>query len=104
VRQGTLYELFLRNIEPVKHVINPIRKKSVKAAKLYKKKSIDMVFIDAAHEYHDVVEDIKSWLPKVKPGGILAGHDLHYEPVRRAVEELLEEFEETEDCWVCKVK
>jgi cephalosporin hydroxylase len=104
VRQGTLYELFLRNIEPVKHVINPIRKKSVKAAKLYKKKSIDIVFIDAAHEYEHVVEDIKSWLPKVKPGGMLAGHDWPMESVRRAVGELIGPVETTEYCWVHKLK
>lgn len=39
---------------------------------------LDLVFIDANHEYLNVKKDILAWLPKVKKGGILAGHD--YDP------------------------
>ncbi|MGC1879132.1 MAG: class I SAM-dependent methyltransferase [Rhabdochlamydiaceae bacterium] len=53
----------------------------------------DLVFIDANHEYGHVKQDILSWLPKVRPGGILAGHD--YDPripmfsgVKQAVDEI----------------
>lgn len=53
----------------------------------------DLVFIDANHEYDHVKQDILSWLPKVRPGGILAGHD--YDPeipmfsgVKQAVDEI----------------
>ncbi len=53
----------------------------------------DLVFIDANHEYKHVKQDILSWLPKVRPGGILAGHD--YAPeipmfsgVKQAVDEI----------------
>lgn len=35
----------------------------------------DFVFLDACHEYQHVVLDIAAWLPVVRPGGILAGHD-----------------------------
>ena len=37
--------------------------------------SLDYVFIDADHSYAAVSRDIDAWRPKVKPGGILAGHD-----------------------------
>jgi hypothetical protein len=54
---------------------------------------LDLVFIDANHEYKHVKQDILSWLPKVRLGGILAGHD--YAPdipmfsgVKRAVDEI----------------
>ena len=37
--------------------------------------SIDIVFLDGDHSYEGVVFDIKSWLPKVKTGGMLAFDD-----------------------------
>jgi hypothetical protein len=49
----------------------------------------DAVFIDAAHDLESVRADIKHWLPYVKPGGIIAGHDYQpdYPGVRQAVDE-----------------
>lgn len=49
--------------------------------------SFDTVFIDASHEYEDVKRDILAWLPLVKDGGTLCGHD--YDAVRAAVHEVL---------------
>jgi hypothetical protein len=36
--------------------------------------SLDFVYIDARHDYESVMEDIKAWFPKVRPGGVVAGH------------------------------
>jgi len=36
---------------------------------------VDLLFIDADHSYQGVVQDWKTWFPKVKPGGIIALHD-----------------------------
>ena len=36
---------------------------------------IDLVYIDASHWYNDVINDINCWLPKIKSGGYLSGHD-----------------------------
>ena len=45
--------------------------------------------------------DIKCWLPKVKQGGILAGHDLQFNDVRRAVSEMIPHFKDAgEQCWI----
>jgi hypothetical protein len=65
ITEEKLYDVFLSNIEPVKHIINPIRMTSIEASKLYKDNSLDFVFIDASHEYEDVKADILSWLPKI---------------------------------------
>ena len=43
------------------------------------------MWIDAGHEYEDVVEDIKLWYPKIKDGGFILGHDVNQTQVRRAV-------------------
>ena len=72
---NNLYQEFLSNIHPVKHIIKPIKSISWEAAKLYENESLDFVFIDAAHDYQSVKKDVTSWLPKVKVGGIIAGHD-----------------------------
>ena len=52
-----------------------IKKPSVEAAKDFKPESLDFAYIDASHQYKAVSEDIKAWWPRVKPGGVLAGHD-----------------------------
>ena len=37
--------------------------------------SLDWVYIDANHRYEYVKENLEIWTPKVKKGGICAGHD-----------------------------
>ena len=70
-----LYKTFLENTKPVNHIINPIRTTSLQAAQYYKDRSIDFVFIDAAHDYENVKADLNAWYPKVKKGGFIGGHD-----------------------------
>lgn len=104
VKTDTLYPLFLTNISPVSSVVKPIRMASTEAANLYEDNSLDVVFIDAGHTYADVKADIIAWLPKVKKGGYLAGHDYSWAPpVKKAVDELVSPVEETEGCWVYRV-
>lgn len=42
---------------------------------LYWPYKVDLVFVDGAHGYPEVVRDIRAWRDKVKGGGILAFHD-----------------------------
>lgn len=35
----------------------------------------DFIYIDALHDYDSVLADIQAWWPKVRKGGMLAGHD-----------------------------
>lgn len=59
----------------VSHIVTPVRTNSVEASKQFADESLDVVFIDASHDYYDVLSDIQHWYPKVKKGGKLAGHD-----------------------------
>jgi hypothetical protein len=51
------------------------RMTSVEAAAKVPDQSFDFVYIDARHDYESVTEDLEAWCSKVRPGGILAGHD-----------------------------
>ncbi|MDP3920788.1 MAG: class I SAM-dependent methyltransferase [Candidatus Omnitrophota bacterium] len=52
-----------------------LRMASTQAAPQFADESLDFVFIDANHAYSAVKEDIEHWWPKVKKGGLFAGHD-----------------------------
>ena len=67
---------------------------------MYADKSLDFVFIDAGHEYEEIKNDIINWGPKLKSGGILAGHDFHYPPVTKAVQELVPNFKVFGNSWI----
>lgn len=65
---------------------------SLEAAAAIPDASLDFVFLDADHSYEAVLADIAAWLPKVKPGGFLSGHDYENTEypafgVKRAVDE-----------------
>jgi len=110
---NALYNEFLNKISPVRHALNPIRATSIEAAKLYEDNSLEFVFIDAGHEYKDVIEDLEAWYPKVKKGGCMAGHD-YFDPldpehghkfpgVREAVNDFFSNnvsVSGTEYCWL----
>lgn len=61
---------------------------SQRAAELFALDSLDFVFIDGEHRYEAVTADLKAWWPKVKLGGVFAGHDYGaFEGVTQAVNE-----------------
>jgi len=63
-----------------------LRMTSSEASTRFEDSSLDWVFIDADHTFDRVHEDISCWLPKVKPGGLISGHDYPYGPVKKAVD------------------
>lgn len=52
-----------------------MRMTSEKASKEFSDGQLDFVYLDAQHHYEAVKQDIALWHPKVRGGGILAGHD-----------------------------
>lgn len=104
-----VYEAFKENCkqEIERKQIEPVRGLSVKVAGVVSKSNyagqFDLVYIDASHECESVKADIEAWLPHVREGGIICGHDfdsyttggeLMYPGVRQAVEEIFgDDFE-----------
>lgn len=52
-----------------------IRDFSVSAATRFSKAELDFVYIDANHSYQATMDDLNAWYPKVRIGGLIAGHD-----------------------------
>lgn len=107
VINDTLYEEFLSNMKPVEKFYRHFRLTSIEAAKLYEDKSLDFVFIDAGDDYDSVKADIAAWAPKVRHGGLLAGHDFNpatpNNDVERAVLEAYPDVIALPWCWAKKM-
>jgi len=80
---------------------------SLEAAKLFVDGSLDLVFIDGAHDGKNVSADIRAWLPKVRKGGIISGHDYrpggNYFGLIKAVERSAAELGLELQCFAGKV-
>ena len=74
---GTFAGILHRNILGcgLEQIVVPIVTTSVRAANLFGDETIAFCFIDADHSYESVTADLNAWWPKVRPGGMLAGHD-----------------------------
>lgn len=88
-----------------------VRMPSIRAAKMFWKNYFDLVYIDGDHRYDAVKADIEAWLPLVRKGGIIAGHDYLFRDgkgrrsvcgVKPAVDDYFREavVEKTDTVWV----
>ncbi len=87
-----LYEQFLANVvkSGMQDVIIPFPNTSAIAARLFRyhyKIQADLIYIDASHDYYDVIEDIKNYKPLLTKGGLMFGDDFSqaWPDVQRAV-------------------
>lgn len=76
------------------------------AAAQFPDKSFDFVFVDGDHRTKSVVKDIEAWIPKIRPGGMLAGHDVGWASVREALDETLPQYQVAghDNCWFVHVE
>ena len=83
--------------EGVRDKINDVRLHSVDAAKLFKDRDIDFVFLDAYKSYESVMADLEAWYPKVSGYGVLSGHDWQMPSVDSALKEFTNKYGRTYD-------
>lgn len=69
-----------------------VRKSSVIAAKEFPDAWFDWVYIDADHKKNALIADIEAWLPKVKSGGLIGGHDYDEASVASAVGDICAKY------------
>jgi hypothetical protein len=76
---NTVHEQYFQN---TKQLLIPWQQKTVflrmfssEAVSIISDNSLDYVYIDARHDYCGVYEDMTLYWPKLKSGGIFAGHD-----------------------------
>jgi hypothetical protein len=102
--QMDIYEVFLNNMGNRKY--ESMKALSYEASLHFDNESCDVVFIDMEHTYNAVKNDIELWLPKVKTGGYLAGHDYSNDwlGVIQAVDEKLgkDNIRIQDTCWIYK--
>ena len=75
---------------------------TVDAANQVEDGTLDFVFVDADHSSEAVRADILAWMPKLKPGGRMIGHDIDFESVRSVVGDLFEYTVHPDNCWMAK--
>ena len=86
VREGAYGDLLLQTIPGLElygvdindvptFYTKTIRKPSTVAANGFRDGTLDFVYIDASHNYQHVMQDLTVWARKIRPGGIVAGHE-----------------------------
>lgn len=97
--RNKLYDEFFANVaDLIPEVIFPVKldHRSINGsipeelAKAIGNNKPDMIFIDGDHTA--VRHDIETWLPRIRSGGVICGHDCTFESVSKAVAELVPDF------------
>lgn len=73
-----------------------LRMMSVEAVKWFVDETFDFIYLDAGHTYPSASEDLHIWWPKLRPGGVFAGHDFfngHVENKRPVVATEVDPFD-----------
>lgn len=78
-RGGSMLSAFRSYMQEagVSHIVTPIQGNSHQQHENYAEDTFDFIYIDGDHTFDGVKLDITLWWPKLKPGGIMAGHDYY---------------------------
>ena len=79
-------------LDDYKEKIRILELRSEDAANHIEDNTLDYIFIDGDHRYDSVLKDLQAYWPKVKQGGIFAGHDWNFAEVENAVNQFRNKF------------
>ena len=105
----TIYQQYRKAVEPMYARVTELQMYSIAAARHVSDESLDFAFIDAQHDKASVTMDIMVWLPKIRAGGRLCGHDYVDKPKFRGVVDAVDGFfgdrvrTGPNDCWMVTV-
>lgn len=74
--EWVMTQMLLR-LMPFSDRFHLLRQKSADATTHFVDGFLDFVYIDGNHSLPHIEHDLKAWWPKVKPGGIMGGHDFY---------------------------
>jgi hypothetical protein len=85
-----VYEEYKNRIEPKKEKVTTYKLTSNDALSVLHGQKFDFIYVDGIHQYENVLEDIMNYLPLVKEGGIIGGHDYGgpWKGVQQAVDQV----------------
>lgn len=84
--QDIIYAEFMENLPLMKDRFELLKYKSVDASVYLEDDSYDFLFVDGDHSIRGVLNDLDKYVPKIKKGGIVAGHDIGLHGVNMAVQ------------------
>lgn len=98
--KGDIYADFMGNMKEYLPMLASVRKGlSVHMAE-DNTDMFDAIYIDASHTYQDVLADIDAWLPHLRLGGCIGGHDYTWSEVHRAVNDRFTEVITVGNSWL----
>lgn len=85
------YQEFINNINKVNitDLVHVRKGDSLDVVDLFEDKSIDVLFIDGDHNFPKTKNELQRYLPKVKVGGKIIGHDFDAGGVKQGIIELI---------------
>jgi predicted O-methyltransferase YrrM len=78
---------FNKRLESVKDYYKLHVMSSSEAVDLYEDRSIDFLLIDGDHSYEGVYDDVRNFLPKMRPGGLIVGDDGYVSEILQAAKD-----------------